>query len=128
MARTKALAIRVQDKQKQEVSAKKKRRVGARGATRRIATNIRKVQRSTQEFFFGHSPIDRIIREISNEVSAPDIHRFAPNAVAYLRAAADEFVYDAFKDAYRITLDNKRLTLTVQDFRLAVQLKHPKLL
>lgn len=128
MARTKAVAKQVLTAKIGDIAAKKKRRVGPRGATRRIATNIRKMQRSTQEFFFGRSPMDRIIREISNEVSAPAIHRFEPTAVAYLRAAADEFVYDTFKDAYRITLDNKRLTLTVTDFKRAVQLKHPNLL
>ena len=53
--------------------------------------------------------------------------RFAPDAIALLRAASDDFIYKTMEEGYNITTDNRRQTLTVKDFRRAVSLLYPRL-
>lgn len=133
MPRIKAVAVRqaklAQEKTKSEVPGvavavtKKKRRYKS---GRRALANIKKLQRSEQQYFLGREPISRVVREMAEEVTTGGM-RFAPDAIALLRAASDEFIYRTMEEGYNITTDNRRQTLTVKDYRRAARLLYPKL-
>jgi histone H3/H4 len=128
MARTKAVAVRrAQTTQLAKATGngeiKKKRRYKS---GRRALANIKKLQRSEQQYFLGREPVSRVVREMAEGVSTGGV-RFAPEAIALLRAASDEFIYKTMEEGYNITTDNRRQTLTVKDYRRAVRLLYPKL-
>lgn len=128
MARTKAVAARraqpTQVSKTTETGVTKKKRRYKSG--RRALANIKKLQRSEQQYFLGREPVSRVVREMATEVSSGSV-RFAPEAIALLRAASDDFIYKTMEEGYNITTDNRRQTLTVKDYRRAVRLLFPKL-
>ena len=81
---------------------------------------IRRYQKST-ETVLPRAPVDRVIREIANEVCLADGVRLQADAINAIHAAAEQYAVELFERAQVYALHGKRVTVSNDDFKLAVK-------
>ena len=130
MARTKATAIKnnmpvakkpVASKSEGENQppAGEKRKYKAKQGTTALRA-IRREQKDTR-FCIKKSPISRLIREISDDMSKEPL-RFTDNAIEALRTGAEAFLIEGFNEGNALTCYQNHSTLSNTDLVLAMKL------
>jgi histone H3/H4 len=127
MARTKALAKQVlstatRTKLEVPLVAPGKKRRWKSG--RRAVWHIKRTQKDCRPYWIGKLPMDRLVREIVKDMNM-NITCLQGQAIDYLRAASDQLLTELFRAANLIAVNNKRQTISVADFKVAVALMVP---
>ena len=99
---------------------KKKRRKLKKSRDRQCNKEIRKLQRSAK-CMVSKAPMQRLCREISQELTPEDPVRFTQESLTKLQEAAEAYVHGLFHDAYKLTCRvGNRQTLKPEEFRFVV--------
>ena len=130
MARIKSTAARNPDAMKKQLPASKhKRKVQNKelAKARRIRpgkvalSEIRKYQKTT-ELLIRKLPFQRLVREITTDITKSEM-RFQSPALLALQEAAEAYLVGLFEDANLCAIHAKRVTLMVKDLQLAKRIR-----
>eukprot|EP00386_Alphamonas_edax_P008681 GDKI01028278.1.p1 GENE.GDKI01028278.1~~GDKI01028278.1.p1 ORF type:complete len:167 (-),score=26.10 GDKI01028278.1:30-530(-) len=82
---------------------------------------IRRFQKTT-DLLIPKLPFSRLVKEIQNE-NAPESYRWTAEALLCLQTAAETYLTELMSDAQLCSFHAKRVTLMIQDIRLARRLR-----
>eukprot|EP00916_Digyalum_oweni_P005702 GHVL01009879.1.p1 GENE.GHVL01009879.1~~GHVL01009879.1.p1 ORF type:complete len:166 (+),score=20.95 GHVL01009879.1:466-963(+) len=102
---------------------KKKQKTGAK-SHRKILQEIRFYQ-TTTDLLIPKAPFVRLIKEIQQPYTRHHMEgfRWTPEALMALQTAAEAYLVGLFSDAILLTYHARRVTLFVQDIRLARRIR-----
>lgn len=83
---------------------------------------IRKMQRST-ELLIPRLPFQRLVREISQNVSTGGCIRFQSSAILALQEASEAYIVGLFEDVNLCAIHAKRVTIMPKDIHLAKRIR-----
>lgn len=116
MARSKAEPIKKGANKPSPIEKKKRKWKPGTVALR----EIRRYQRQT-EAIVPRAAFGRVVRDIAGEYAAKGAIRFQADSLDALQNAAEDYLVDIYKKAQTFALHSKRVTISKDDFKLAVE-------
>ena len=99
---------------------KKKRRKLKKSLARQLRRQIRDLQQSTKPMI-SKAPVQRLCREIAQNINEADPARFTQESLSKLQDAAEAYLHGLFHDAYKLTTRvGNRQTLSKEEFKFVV--------
>jgi histone H3 len=123
MARTKPIPVKNTSTEivKSESGEKKAKRPHRYRPGTVALREIRRYQKST-ELLIKRGPVERLIKEIDQEMSTSSRHMFRKHAISAIHSAAEAYLQTLFTNTIEVSLNAGCQTIRPQDMRLAARM------